>query len=520
MAEQDKKKQSGRAFQKPELPAGVVQHAKSFDAIVDGDYGKAVHVLQVFRQLVRIIDQRQTKYEVATAMYGYDPDHGVEVVIDKEAAVKAALQDTPPVNVRKVKLRKKTKSGKKKHRWVVNGEPVSDHGPLTGQVNIWRHVCQVVADAGGPHLGSHIWDQMKNELPATRKTALKDYNGASRDWLVAQGVFESLKLERYMMPFMRYASGKPNSSRVYARLKKDERGIVLTVQYGTKDDTIDFVLDGRVPKPDGEYYTAHINRKDERWYILRMLMKNPDWDLRLVKVGLREGKNRNGHDIQRFKIQISYRRPPRTGPKGTPLKDGMPDLDESKCCEVVWDRVMGHELKKRPWKDSGRDDPKTFIIHAAIANNSNSEDWGKHIAVDGVVGYFRYLQRRKSYLGLVRDGRRRVRRRLCRQAKDTISLITERRIKQEHDYNRCWSKDVVFFALRARCKTIKLFNVPDGAKSGLLLDGSISWNWCEFVTRVKDLAKEKGMKVITCDDLEAGKALGQGMREEAAVCSA
>lgn len=479
----------------------MVVLSMNIDAVVDGGmerYKRLLHTIRVFRQMARLVDQRQTHYQLLNAGYKYDADYGLKLKTDVKAAHAASLRDSPTVPGRE-------------------DQPIgAKHGGLGSQRQFWQAMCADVAEAGGPRFGSHIWDEMKQSLNSARRAKQRDYGGASRDYLVTQGEFEALRLDRYSMPIMRY----PDSGRIFAELVKDDRGIVMRICPGHKrrpEDWFDLVLHGQTS--DGRY-SMNIAGDDFRSYALKQFLRGT-WNWMYVLVSDVERKNRNGKRVTRIRVNISYVRPARPGPKSVHGGRGMPIVDPERACEVVWDVVPGERLRKCPWRDNGTDDGKVFHMHLFAPESRAGTAWGKHIAVDGAVDLMRYNQERKKHLELVRDGRRRVARRLVRPVRETLRGLARKRARQEKNFNNCWARDVVFFAQRARCGVIRLYNVPDGATQGLLLDGSIPWGWYHLVLRIKQLAAEKGIKVEEVEDVDISSILAYGLEpeEQEAACA-
>lgn len=470
----------------------IVQHGHWYEAIFDGDkegYVRAIKTIETFRQMVRLIDQRKTNYDIVTARYRYDKKYGIKVVLDQKESKRRSLAESQP----------------------ATGKPPTSvdakNGPLGSQKQFWDQLCEMVAEAGGPRFASHMFEQVKHSFTNVRNAPVAKYGGARRSFLVEQGVFSSMSLEHYAMPVTRC----PKCNAIHATLFKGPHGITIRLNYGYKDeDYMDLVLDGRVPKEGGGFYEQHIRRSEYRWYVLdRLLAEAKGWSWQTPTVNLFEAKNAEGHKVTKFKVTIQYRRPARPGPKSIVGNRTLPDVDRKRVCEVVWDRVPGHMLKKDARTDAGTDDQKTFVIHALAPGKSEKSTWGKHIFVDGIMHTMRDLQKRKQELGLIRDGRRRIPPRIVRPIKDTLAGMAKTRVRHEKHFNCCWSKDIVFFAMRARCGTIKLYNVPDGATKGLLLDGSIPWGWSHFVKRVQDVANEKRIRVKVVEDADVSALLGE-----------
>jgi len=446
-----------------------VQLSMYIDGVVLGgleQYRKAIDVIKTYRMLCKNVDALAMVFDSVSATPVYSPG--------KSKTKKTRAVSKGPKLVTDRKLAKQMAA-----LFSSNGE--SDNGGKAALYAYRKHWMRCVAgivEAGGPYFASHVYDSARLQLHALRSTEMVDYGNASRSWLVQQSVIRPLTLQNLGIPILRSKDTK------YCRLLRDDRGWIVRLQYGRKDDFLELLIHGDVIQ-DGKTYTARLDNQQK--YILKNLLNNKQgWSWQTTTLNMKEKrKHGNKHRTPTFWLQIPYRRPPR----------GTTSLKSGKVCEVTFKRMLGTELPKKK-HDTGTDDDKTFIIHA------NAGSWGKHIHVDGISSYMVNRLQRRRKLELVRDGRRRMPKTFVRPVQQSLAAMAETRDNRMRQQNHIWSTDVVMFAVRSRCSEIKVYDVPD---TGLLLDNSIQWAWCQFMQFLKYKAEEKGIVVTVIESKAAEK---------------
>jgi hypothetical protein len=454
----------------------TTQLSMYIDGVILGgieEYRKAIDIIRIYRQLARMQDARALMCDAAVAKPFYTP---YDPPTKKKGRKKKKKKSHGPRLVTDRALARRIGA-------LMASEGENDNpgkAALYEHRAYWMSCVKAIAEAGGPYLSSKIYDSSRIQLNALRNTAMSDYGNASKNWLALQGIIDPLKLRNLGVPVLR--TGSENC----AWFLRDERGWVLRLQYGRKEDYLDILIHGEVEQ-DGRTYSARLDSR-YKWIIRKMLEDAEGWSWQTPILNMREKKS-GGRRTPTFWLQIPYRRPAK---RGVTLKKG-------KVCEVTFQRQLGSELPRKK-NDRGTDDNKTFIIHA------DSGSWSKHISVDGIKTYMTNRLVRRRDLELVRDGRRRMPKRFVRPLKQTLDGLTKSRENRMRQQNHIWAKELVQFAVRARCSEIRVFNLPD---SGLLLDDSISWSWFQFKQLLEYKAKDRGIVVTeaTSDMSEVGEAL-------------
>lgn len=364
----------------------------------------------------------------------------------------------------------------------------------------------LVVNQGAPWMGSWIWDVAGEYLASVLSTVMPDYGHATRGCLIAQAILEPPEFKKVGLPIMR------TKDRQYAWLMREGSQYLMQIQYGKPEEKVTLVLHGQAEGENGKPYKAYLD--DQYKYILRRCMEEADgW--RFQTPTIRVERDNGAH----FKLLVPYIKPCRYdisksesntryggGPRITP-----DELQPGRVCEVVFERIDGKDLPAKK-HERETDRLKTFVLHAFVSGNQGIKPRTRHIPVDGVAGYLKHLDIRRLAHETVRDCRRGSPKRFRQSPQEVISRITKKRLNIAMTQNHTWVKDVVFFAVRARCSIIRVFGVPDGKDKGLLLDGTIQWNWSQFMTFLADACRERGV-TLDVDTSGSIAAVDAALRE-------
>lgn len=465
-----------------------LQRAMSIDVLVAGGreaFQKAIDVVRSYRMLARNLMAFANHYELFASHFKYvKPPKNVATKAKKKPKKKTKQK----AKTRGLILQVNRKMAKLAAMRDAGIDPRDRMKVLYEYRPFWMTEVQMLKDSGGPRLATHIWDSTCPYVAGMRRAPSESHGGASRGWLQVQGIIGNPQLEQFGMPIMHH----PRCGRSYVTLKHEDGVYTMRLQYGMKDDYIDVVLHGDVPRENsGESYHARLSNY-EKGVLDRIIKGEPGWSFQTPVLRFREGRS-SGNKCKgpKFWLNIHYQKP-RLGTVGRGYTPGSP----KRVCEVVFDKVAGADLPKRK-NDTGTDDEKTFVIHASVVNVAGERDKARtdHIPVDGWVGQMIHLQNRKRHHELIRDCRRRAPKRLVRPIVETIRRITILRSRQQKQANRIWAKQIVTFAMGAGCGKIKVYGLPDGTTNGLLLDATIPWQWSQLFRFIEERAEDPKIAV-------------------------
>jgi hypothetical protein len=469
-----KKKQETDRF----IPGkGPMHRAMDVDVLVLGgveEYRKAEDVLKTSQQLWRKLDAHITMNRIMTSELSYVRPTKSRKKKKKEGEEKPKRTG---ITLKTDAKLEKLQGMRDAHR---DGEDIPK-GPLQVYAPIWKTWVEEIEAKGGPYFASHVWDSGKKQLNGMRNRPMKDYGNAPRSWVEVQGTIGSMRLQNFTLPIMRH----PNSDgKTYAWLRVEGEGknamYILRCQYGRQHDFIDFVLHGKVLKPDGKTHYEVKLTGYQRGIIDKIIAGEDGWDFQTPEIHLK-----HMYKKKKFYVNIRYTRP-RTEPRNR----------SKRVCEVVWDHVMGYELPRRKHEQL-TNEKKRYVIHAMSLNTdgSRSKEWPYRIPVNGMINRMRFFRDQKERLENERDTLRKFPRRTREWFRRTIKTVSDNRRKEQRIANHTWALQLVRFARRSNCGTIKVYNVPDGTSAGLLLDGTIAWEWNQFVTLLKHKADAEGITV-------------------------
>jgi len=453
---------------------GVVR-AMNIDAVVLGGvdaYNHARDVIRSYRMLVRRLYALAQHYEILHAPVIYDSKKRAVVARLDRTAAKQAARDELGASETKTRFR--------------------ELKPL------WERMTAELAASGGPCFGASSFDQAVRLLKSIHGTRMPDYGKLTRGYLVLQGYLDRPKLEHIGLAL------RHDSSVRQVELARDDRGYTLTATYGPdkQRDRIVFLLHGVTCCAGKEYSAVLSNYQQGIWQ--NVMEQRPGWHLGGPTINMRMKRSHHSKGkYPHFWIQIPYEKP-RTDHKAIP----------GRVCEVAFERIAGRHLRRRK-HDTGTDDDKTFVIHAACCGRA------QHLNVDGVTERLLYLQRRKRELELQRDGRRRFNKRNRMPISDRIKKLRTNRENLITNQNRDWVKRLISFAAGCHAGTVRLYGLPDGVTKGLLLDGSVVYNWSQFGKFLRDACDEGCIAFEAVDGVDVSSIMrelsrGNESSEEAA----
>lgn len=462
-----KQKQQKERFVPGKKP---LNRAMDVDVLVMGgvdEYRKAEDVLRTFQHLSRKLDAHVTLNRIMTSELAYVKPTKTKGNVKRKGG---ACLKTDAKLERLQAMRDADRDGQD-----------APKGPLQVYAPIWKTWVDQIEGKGGPYFGSHVWDSNKKKLNSARNAPMSDYGNASRSWLDVQGVVGGLKLQNYALPIMRHPE---SDGKTYAWLRTEGTGTnkmyILRCQYGRKADFIDFVLHGKVDKPDGgEPYEVKLEGR-QRHVIDKIIQNEDGWDFQTPEIHLK-----HMHKKKKFHINIRYTMP-RTEARSR----------SRRVCEIVWDGIMGYELPRRKHEQL-TNEKKRYVIHAMTVNTDGSRGnaWPYRIAINGVVNRIRFFRERKERLEIERDTVRKFPKKTRGWFARAIKALTDRRAGEQKIANHTWALQLVKYAKGSNCGTIRVYNVPDGTADGLLLDGIVPWEWSQLVRFLKEKADKEGITV-------------------------
>ena len=330
---------------------------------------------------------------------------------------------------------------------------------------------QNIADEGGPVFSSHMWDTLRDRLDGMVNAKMPDYNEAPRAALILSARLDNIRCSHMGMSVL----CAPDSNAKFAWVHERGEELFITLQAGRKEDRFDLVAHGAVVDFGAKKsFTPKLNPGDRR--MLHKLAIG-EWQLATPTLNL--------NDDGRLFLQLPHVRDARRG-------NNFERLDKTKVLDVAFKFMHGYDLPRRK-KDTGKNDAKDYVIHCFLRDTS----WVFRVPVNDVVADMKRNSAQQGALERRRDCRRKWRRGLVKPLRERVHKLTMSRTERQLDAIHAWTRWIANMADRWLCGTIRVFGPPDGASEGLLLDGSIPWQWGEFTKKLTYKAKEMGMVVET-----------------------
>lgn len=352
----------------------------------------------------------------------------------------------------------------------------------------WQEIDEQLGpeNMGPPRFDRRMFEQAIKAMSAIRDKRMPSHGNISRSKMVVGAAMEPPRYDRVPLEFIH--APESNASRVRLVREGEVRKVVLMLNEHDPGAALTFIVRGAIVASNGKTYHAGSPDSDYRF--------DRFFDGRWIPVNPRVNVDDEGH----CHLYISNYRPRReeTG------------LIDDNVLEVTFHRIDGGEIR-RPWRPAREQDRlvgRVFLIHTRVMRGGKPS-WPANVAINDMIAAMRGYDKRIAEKQECRNTRRYGPPRLRRPFQKIIDAIVLAKERTQRQANHRWVNEVLFQARKGRCKTIKLFGVPDGAKEGLLLDRSSRWPWSEWTRILGYKAKEAGFvveAVTTKEDIDAMRA--------------
>lgn len=330
------------------------------------------------------------------------------------------------------------------------------------------------ATEGQIRFGPHMFDQIRASMLSEREKIVTTQSGAKipRNILEAAGEVDMLSVRNLGMQVMR------TSGRNYAELIEDEHGIRMRLQWGSKNDAAEVVIEGKTVDANGKTWSRTFkNNKGAAKLVHQMITGELPYQTPVINV--KDGA---------LSLNVLYRR------LSTPAA-----LNANSVAHLDFFAIQGADLRQlcKTKNDTGADDDKLFVLHCSQGARKF------RIPVNDVIADLKQYSQQRRKIELLRDCRRYWPRRLVNPLKERLANLTKQRALRERDANHVWAKRIIGMIASWNCGVLKLYGPPNGASYGLngVADqkGSAEhpWNWYGFKLAIEYKAKERGI-VVEC----------------------
>lgn len=506
-----KKKGKETAWDKDPRYKDHVLRATTFRLVLDGDretYLKLRNTFNWYRWMLRMMDFYLSSAESAFSVL----DAGqVKVALGEKTPEKKTKKKTTKKKAKKSKVSEEVKAElgfrlkvyntaakvAERARQGVNSEAALDTLYYEMRELFFKENEKAVREGGCLPLASYVWDAARSELTSIRDKILPGFGGAKRSWMVTRGVLGNIEAQNARIPFLRtykdhcaefgdknWKTARSCDPFVKFVESNDEQYVSLRVSR-RPDVRLKLIVTGAVKNPDGTEWT-----------------KTPPASVRNLFHRFATGGfpattsylqlDRKG----RLSLLVTHRKP---------LKKGLSVEREGKL-EVIFSRIHGNELappkgKKQveALKEVERVKDMIYVVHL-MHEAKTGRRYVERIAVNSTLTQLKTFDKLRLAKEFERDSQRYFPPRRRAKLDRSIRGYTRQREALQTAVNHAWTKSVIHKAIKWRCGTIVVYNLPKN--TGLLLTEAHPWRWSQFGSELEAKAEYYGLKLESREEVD------------------